>query len=71
MGQGDVLGVWVWHMHTAVNGMIGQSGPAVWHRPSTQYSVIICMGKESEKKTEVYMYITESLCCIAEIITIF
>ena len=26
---GDGLGVWDWHMHTMVPGMIGQQGPAV------------------------------------------
>ena len=28
----DGLGLWDWHMHTEVCGMIGQQGPAVWHR---------------------------------------
>ena len=32
---------------------------------STQYSVLICVGKEYEKE-----WISESLCCIAELITI-
>ena len=34
-GQGretDGLGVWDWHMHTKVYGMIGQQGPALEHR---------------------------------------
>ena len=26
------LGVWDWHIHTVVYGMIGQRGPAVEHR---------------------------------------
>ena len=29
MGGRDGLGVWDWHMHTEVYGMIGQWGPAV------------------------------------------
>ena len=28
-GGRDGLGVWDWHMHTEVYGMIGQWGPAV------------------------------------------
>ena len=28
----DRLGVWDWHIHTEVYGMIGQLGPAVEHR---------------------------------------
>ena len=28
-GGEDGLGVWDWHMHTEVYGMIGQQGPAV------------------------------------------
>ena len=28
-GGRDELGVWDWHMHTEVYGMIGQQGPAV------------------------------------------
>ena len=43
----DGLGVWDWHMHTEVYGMIGQQGPAVEQR-TTQYSVIISVGKEYE-----------------------
>ena len=30
-GGGDELGVWDWHMHTEVNGMVSQQGPAVQH----------------------------------------
>ena len=33
MGSGrDGLGVWDWHRHTEVHGMIDQWGPAVEHR---------------------------------------
>ena len=28
-GRRDVLGVWDWHMHTVVYGMINQQAPAV------------------------------------------
>jgi len=35
----------------------------------TQYSVMIHMGKESETEYDVCIYITESLCCTAEMIT--
>ena len=33
---------------------------------STQYFVITYKGKESEKKTDIYVCITESLCCTPE-----
>ena len=36
----------------------------------TQYLVITYKGKESEKNIYIYVYITESLCCILEINTI-
>ena len=37
---------------------------------STQYSVIIYVGKKIWKRMDVWTYITESLCCTTEIITI-
>ena len=46
-GRRDELGVWDWHMHTEVYGMIGQWGPARELYP------IICdnlYGKESERE---------------------
>ena len=33
---------------------------------STQYYIITYMGKESEKNGDIYLYITESLCCTPE-----
>ena len=42
---------WDWHMHTEVYVMIGQEGPAVYSTDIyTQYSVIIYVGKESERE---------------------
>ena len=32
VGGRDRLGVWDWHMHTEVHGMINQWGPAAQHR---------------------------------------
>ena len=29
VGRREGLGIWDWHMHTAVYGMTGQLGPAV------------------------------------------
>ena len=49
-GGRDGLGVWGWHMHTEVYGMNGQQGPAYSTESSTQYSVIIYAGKESEQE---------------------
>ena len=44
-------------MHTAVHGMTGRRGPAVYSTGnSAQHSGMICMGKESEKEwTRVYV----------------
>ena len=49
-GSGDRLGVWDWHMHTALYGMIGKWGPAVQYENPSQYSVMIYVGKESERE---------------------
>ena len=43
-----------WHMNTEVCGMIGQWGPASSTEHSTQYSVVIYVGKESERE---WMYV--------------
>ena len=37
-------------MHTVVYGMTAQWGPVVEHRESTQQSVMVYTGKESEKE---------------------
>ena len=29
-GGRDELGVWDWHMHTIIYGMVGQPGPAIY-----------------------------------------
>ena len=42
-GVWDRLGVWDWHMHTNVYGMICQWGPAVQHRE-------LYLGKGSERE---------------------
>ena len=67
-GERDGLGVWDWHMHTVVYGMTDQWGPAVQSGNLTQYSVMIYMGKESEKEW-MCIRVNESLLCTAEIIT--
>ena len=46
----DGLGFGDQHMQIAVYGMTGQRGPAINTGNSTQYSVIVCMWKESEKE---------------------
>ena len=50
VGGRDGLGVWDWHTHTEVYGMTGQWGPAYSTENSTHYSVIIYVGKESERE---------------------
>ena len=49
MGK-DELGVWDWYMHTEVRGMTGQWDLLYSTENSTQYSVIIYVGKESERE---------------------
>ena len=54
-GGRDRLGVWDWHMHTVVYAITGHILDLRYSiGNSTQYSVIICMGKESEKE---WMYV--------------
>ena len=53
-GWRDGLGVWDWHKHTAVCGMIGQWGPVVQHR---ELCPILCdnlYGKRTWKIVDVY-----------------
>ena len=42
--------LWDWHMHTEVYGIIGQQGLLYSTNNSTQYYVIIYVGKESERE---------------------
>ena len=58
---------------TGVRGMVGQRGVLLYSTGnSTQHSVMLYMGKESEKElmcVHACSHTTESLCCTAEIIT--
>ena len=45
----DKLRRWDLHTHTTIYRVDNQQGPTVQRRNYTQYSVIIYMGKESEK----------------------
>ena len=62
-------GVWDWHMHTRVYGIVGQQGPAVYYRELYTIFSDNLHGKRIWKKMDVCVCITESLCCAAEIIT--
>ena len=46
-GRGG-LGGWDWHMHPEVYGMIGQWGPAAWHRDLYPIFCNIYVVKESK-----------------------
>ena len=48
--------------------MIGQWQSLYSTESSTQYSVMICVGEESERRV-MYICMTGSLCCTEEIIT--
>ena len=63
---GSKLGVWDWHVHTAVFKTDNQQGPTVQHRDL--YS-IFCNnrnGKRIWKRRDTCICITESFCCIPE-----
>jgi len=49
-GGREGLGVWDWPAQTEVYGMIGQRHLLYSAENSTQYSVIIYMGKESDRE---------------------
>ena len=52
MGR-DGLGVWDWHVHMEVYGMIGQWGPAVQHR---EFYPIFCdnlCGKRMQERMDM------------------
>ena len=57
---GDEQGVWDWPLHTEVYKERPANGGLlyIWHQ---EYYVIIYMGKNSEKRMDVYICITESL----------
>ena len=44
------LGVWDWHIHTMVYGMIGKQGPAVGHRALCPIFCDNLCGKEPERE---------------------
>ena len=44
------LGVWDWHLYTVVYGMMANRDPLYSTGNSTQHSVIIYMGEETEKE---------------------
>ena len=68
-GGRNKLGVWDWHMYTEVYRTTGQQGPAVQHRELyPEFCDNLC-GKRIQKGMDMCVYITDSLCCTAEIIT--
>ena len=69
--QGDGLGLGFWHIHTIMYGMDGQQGLAVQHREQL-YPIFHnnLYGKRIGKRKDMCICITESLRCIAEIITL-
>ena len=49
VGEGEI-GVWDWHMHTEVREIMASGDLLCGTGNSTQYSVIIYVGKESERE---------------------
>ena len=69
-GLRDGLGVWDQQMQTRIYRMDKQQFPLYSKGKSIQYPVINNSGKVYEKECMyIYIYITESLCCTAEINT--
>ena len=65
VGGRDKLGVWDWHVYTAIFKIDNQQGPTYSTGNYIQYLIITYNGKES--KTEyMHIYKTESLCCTPE-----
>ena len=62
------LGVWDQQLQTIIYRIDKQQGPTVQHRELYSISLINHNGKEYEKEY-MYICITESLCCTAEINT--
>ena len=70
LGKGG-LGVWDWHMHTEVYGRTGHWGPDVQDRELYPISYDGLYEKRIWKGMDVCTCVTESLCCTAEIITLY
>ena len=72
-GQGrekDRLGIWNWHVHTAIFKIDNQKGTMVQHR---EHCSILCNklnGKRIWKRIDICIRITESPCCTSETNTI-
>lgn len=64
MGDGE-LGDWDGHKHTTLFKMTTSKALLYSTRNSAQYSVMTCMGKESER-VSTGVCITELLCCSPE-----
>ena len=62
----DKLRHWDEHIHTTIYKVDNQQGPTIQHRNYTQHSVMIYMGKESEKDIDIcikrYTYNLTALC---------
>ena len=65
-GRRDGLGVWDWRMHTEEYGMTGQRAPAGQHR---DLYPVFCDNLCGKRIWNVCTFATESLHCVAEIIT--
>ena len=64
------VGVWDWHIYTVVYRTIGQQGPAVKYKELYPIFYDNLYGNRILKRIDVFICITESLCCTAEIIII-
>ena len=61
-GVRDRLGVWDWHVHTAIFKIENQQGPTVWYR---ELCSILCNNLNGQR-IDTRVCITESLCCTPE-----
>ena len=68
-GQGrgkDRLGIWNWHVHTAIFKIDNQKGPMVQHREHWSTLCNKLNGKRIWKRIDICLCITESCCCRPE-----
>ena len=64
----DGLGYWVQDIKAIIYRMDKQKAPTIWHRNLYSIYYVNYNGKEYFKDC-IYIFVTESLCCTAEINT--
>ena len=69
MGGRDSLGVWDWHVRTAIFKTDTQQGPAVEHREHCSMLCGSLDGRGVWGRVDTCICTAQSLCCVPETIT--